>query len=249
MPKRPETSMIEVQNLTKRYRDRVAVEGLNFSVAEGEILGFLGPNGAGKSTTMKLLTGFLPPSEGVAKVAGFDVFEQPLEVKRRIGYLPETPPLYPEMTVVGYLKFVASLKGLPGRGLRAEVERVGTLTGLSDVMGRVIQNLSKGYKQRVGIAQALLGSPPVLILDEPTEGLDPTQRAEVRALIKGLAGKHTVILSTHILPEVTMTCEKVLIINQGRVVAYDDLRKLARAHGGKAENVSLEEIFIKLTAA
>jgi len=241
--------MIEVQNLTKRYRDRVAVEGLNFSVAEGEILGFLGPNGAGKSTTMKILTGFLPPSEGVARIAGFDVFEQPLEVKRRIGYLPETPPLYPEMTVVGYLKFVASLKGLPGRGLRAEVERVGTLTGLSDVMGRVIQNLSKGFKQRVGIAQALLGSPPVLILDEPTEGLDPTQRAEVRTLIKGLAGKHTVILSTHILPEVTMTCEKVLIINQGRVVAYDDLRKLARAHGGKAENVSLEEIFIKLTAA
>ncbi len=241
--------MIEVQNLTKRYRDRVAVEGLHFSVAEGEILGFLGPNGAGKSTTMKILTGFLPPSEGVAKVAGFDVFEQPLEVKRRIGYLPETPPLYPEMTVVGYLKFVASLKGLPGRGVAAEVERVGGLTGLADVMGRVIQNLSKGYKQRVGIAQALLGSPPVLILDEPTEGLDPTQRAEVRTLIKSLTGKHTVILSTHILPEVTMTCEKVLIINQGRVVAYDDIRKLARAHGGKADNVSLEEIFIKLTAA
>ncbi|HLM47934.1 MAG TPA: ABC transporter ATP-binding protein [Myxococcaceae bacterium] len=241
--------MIEVQNLTKRYRDRVAVEHLTFSVGEGEILGFLGPNGAGKSTTMKILTGFLPPSEGVAKVAGFDVFEQPLEVKRRIGYLPETPPLYPEMTVVGYLKFVASLKGLPGRGMAAEVERVGGLTGLADVMGRVIQNLSKGYKQRVGIAQALLGSPPVLILDEPTEGLDPTQRAEVRTLIKSLTGKHTVILSTHILPEVTMTCEKVLIINQGRVVAYDDIRKLARAHGGKADNVSLEEIFIKLTAA
>ncbi|WP_309893352.1 ABC transporter ATP-binding protein [Archangium sp.] len=241
--------MIEVQNLTKRYRDRVAVERLTFSVGEGEILGFLGPNGAGKSTTMKILTGFLPPSEGVAKVAGFDVFEQPLEVKRRIGYLPETPPLYPEMTVVGYLKFVASLKGLPGRGVSAEVERVGGLTGLSDVMGRVIQNLSKGYKQRVGIAQALLGSPPVLILDEPTEGLDPTQRAEVRTLIKSLTGKHTVILSTHILPEVTMTCEKVLIINQGRVVAYDDIHKLTRAHGGKADNVSLEEIFIKLTAA
>ena len=241
--------MIEVQNLTKRYRERVAVERLNFSVAEGQILGFLGPNGAGKSTTMKILTGFLPPSEGTAKVAGFDVFEQPLEVKRRIGYLPETPPLYPEMTVVGYLKFVASLKGLPGRGVRAEVERVAGLTGLSDVLGRVIQNLSKGYKQRVGIAQALLGSPPVLILDEPTEGLDPAQRAEVRALIKGLAGKHTVILSTHILPEVTMTCEKVLIINQGRVVAYDEIRKLARTHGGKEENVSLEEIFIKLTAA
>jgi ABC-2 type transport system ATP-binding protein len=242
-------SMIEVQNLTKRYRERIAVDRLNFSVAEGQILGFLGPNGAGKSTTMKILTGFLPPSEGTAKVAGFDVFEQPLEVKRRIGYLPETPPLYPEMTVVGYLKFVASLKGLPGRGVRAEVERVGGLTGLSDVMGRVIQNLSKGYKQRVGIAQALLGSPPVLILDEPTEGLDPTQRAEMRGLIKSLAGKHTVILSTHILPEVTMTCEKVLIINQGRVVAHDDIRKLTRVHGGKADNVSLEEIFIKLTAA
>jgi ABC-2 type transport system ATP-binding protein len=242
-------SMIEVTHLTKRYRERVAVDRLNFSVAEGEILGFLGPNGAGKSTTMKILTGFLPPSEGVAKVAGFDVFEQPLEVKRHIGYLPETPPLYPEMSVAGYLKFVASLKGLPGRGVKAEVERVAGLTGLSDVLGRVIQNLSKGYKQRVGIAQALLGSPPVLILDEPTEGLDPAQRADMRALIKGLAGKHTVILSTHILPEVTMTCQKVLIIHQGKVVAYDEISQLTRTHGGKAENVSLEEIFIKLTAA
>jgi ABC-2 type transport system ATP-binding protein len=241
--------MIEVQNLTKRYRERVAVDRLNFTVDEGQILGFLGPNGAGKSTTMKILTGFLPPSEGMARVAGFDVFEQPLEVKRRIGYLPETPPLYPEMTVHGYLKFVASLKRLPGRGLKAEVDRVAGLTGVTHVMDRVIQNLSKGYKQRVGIAQALLGSPPVLILDEPTEGLDPTQRAEVRALIKSLAGKHTVILSTHILPEVTMTCEKVLIINQGRIVAYDEIRNLTHVHGGPAENVSLEEVFIKLTAA
>ncbi|HEX8701631.1 MAG TPA: ABC transporter ATP-binding protein [Myxococcaceae bacterium] len=241
--------MIEVQNLTKRYRDRMAIEGLSFTVNEGEILGFLGPNGAGKSTTMKLLTGFLPPSAGTARVAGFDVFEQPLEVKRRIGYLPETPPLYPEMTVRGYLKFVASLKRLPGRGLKAEVERVAGLTGVTDVMDRVIQNLSKGYKQRVGIAQALLGSPPVIILDEPTEGLDPSQRADVRSLIKSLAGKHTVILSTHILPEVTMTCEKVLIINQGKMVAYDEIRKLATVHGGQAANVSLEEIFIKLTAA
>jgi len=240
--------MIEVQHLTKRYRDRVAVDDLTFRVEEGEILGFLGPNGAGKSTTMKILTGFLPPSAGTARVGGFDVFEQPLEVKRRIGYLPETPPLYPEMTVRGYLKFVASLKGLPGRGLKVEVERVASLTGVAHVLDRVIQNLSKGYKQRVGIAQALLGSPPVLILDEPTEGLDPTQRAEVRALIKGLAGKHTVILSTHILPEVTMTCEKVLIINQGKIVAYDEIRKLASLHG-QAESVSLEEIFIKLTAA
>jgi len=240
--------MIEVQHLTKRYRDRVAVEDLTFRVEEGEILGFLGPNGAGKSTTMKILTGFLPPSAGLARVAGFDVFEQPLEVKRRIGYLPETPPLYPEMTVRGYLKFVGALKRLPGRVLKDEVDRVAALTGVAHVMDRVIQNLSKGYKQRVGIAQALLGSPPVLILDEPTEGLDPAQRAEVRALIKGLAGKHTVILSTHILPEVTMTCEKVLIINQGKIVAYDEIRNLASLHG-QAEQVSLEEIFIKLTAA
>ncbi|WP_224368414.1 ABC transporter ATP-binding protein [Hyalangium versicolor] len=241
-------AMIEVQNLTKRYRDRSAIEGLSFTVNEGDILGFLGPNGAGKSTTMKILTGFLPPSSGSAKVAGFDVFEQPLEVKKRIGYLPETPPLYPEMTVRGYLKFVAALKRLPGRGLKAEVDRVAGLTGVAEVMDRVIQNLSKGYKQRVGIAQALLGSPPVLILDEPTEGLDPSQRADVRSLIKGLAGKHTLILSTHILPEVTMTCEKVLIINQGKMVAYDEIRKLASVHG-QSENVSLEEIFIKLTAA
>jgi ABC-2 type transport system ATP-binding protein len=241
-------AMIEVQNLTKRYRDRSAIDGLTFSVKEGEILGFLGPNGAGKSTTMKILTGFLPPSEGTAKVAGFDVFEQPLEVKRRIGYLPETPPLYPEMTVRGYLKFVATIKQVPRRGLKAEVDRVAELTGVTDVMDRVIQNLSKGYKQRVGIAQALLGSPPVLILDEPTEGLDPSQRADVRTLIKSLAGKHTLILSTHILPEVTMTCEKVLIINQGKMVAYDEIKNLASVHG-QAENVSLEEIFIKLTAA
>ena len=242
-------AMIEVRQLTKRYRDRVAVEDLDFSVAEGEILGFLGPNGAGKSTTMRILTGVMPPSAGSARVAGFDVFEQPLEVKRRIGYLPETPPLYPEMTVVGYLGFVARLKQLPGRGLQAEVERVAGLTGLTDVLGRVIQNLSKGYQQRVGLAQALLGAPPVLILDEPTEGLDPTQRADVRGLIKGLAGKHTVILSTHILPEVTMTCERVLILHRGRVVAHDTPARLVRTHGGKAENLSLEQIFIKLTAA
>ncbi|AEI68351.1 ABC transporter ATP-binding protein [Corallococcus macrosporus] len=240
--------MIEVQHLTKRYRDRVAVDDLSFQVEAGEILGFLGPNGAGKSTTMKMLTGFLPPSEGVVRVDGHDVEARPLEVKRRIGYLPELPPLYVEMTVRGYLRFVASLKGLSGGALKAELERVATLMGVTHVMDRVIQNLSKGYKQRVGIAQALLGSPPVLILDEPTEGLDPAQRAELRALIKGLAGKHTVILSTHILPEVTMTCQKVLILHQGRMAAYDDLSQLARVHG-QAESASLEEVFIKLTAA
>jgi len=241
--------MIEVKDLSKRYRERVAVDRLSFEVAEGEILGFLGPNGAGKSTTMKMLTGFLPPSEGTAKVGGFDVFQNPMEVKRRIGYLPETPPLYPEMTVRGYLRFVASIKGVRGKAGRAEVERVTSATGLLGVIDRVIQNLSKGYRQRVGIAQALLGSPPVLILDEPTEGLDPTQRAEIRTLVKSLAGKHTVILSTHILPEVTMTCEKVLIINQGRIVAFDTIANLARPKGPSEQHASLEEAFIKLTAA
>ena len=241
--------MIEVQNLSKRYRDRVAVDGLTFSLEEGEILGFLGPNGAGKSTTMKMLTGFLPPSGGVAKVAGFDVFESPMEVKRRIGYLPETPPLYPEMTVAGYLRFVASIKAVPRKQLKGELERVAHATGVADVLHRVIANLSKGYRQRVGIAQALLGDPPLLILDEPTEGLDPAQRAEVRTLIKSLAGKHTVILSTHILPEVTMTCEKVLILSQGRMVAFDRIEQLAKTHAQPDQQVSLEEIFIKLTAA
>jgi len=241
-------AMIEAKNLTKRYRDRVAIENLTFSVNEGEILGFLGPNGAGKTTTMRILSGFVPPSEGSAKIAGFDVFEHPMEVKRRLGYLPETPPLYPEMTVHGYLQFVGRLKGVPGRQLGSEIERVANLTGIPDVTDRVIKNLSKGFRQRVGVAQALLNNPPVLILDEPTEGLDPAQRAEVRELIKKLAGKHTVILSTHILHEVTMTCEKVLIINQGRIVAFDEIKKLAHAYG-QTEQVSLEEIFIKLTAA
>jgi ABC-2 type transport system ATP-binding protein len=241
-------AMIEVKDLTKRYRDRIAVDRLNFEVNEGEILGFLGPNGAGKTTTMRILTGFLPASEGTARIAGYDVFEQPLQVKRRIGYLPESPPLYPEMTVSSYLRFVATLKGVPGARLKPEIERISGQTGVRPVLDRVIQNLSKGYRQRVGIAQALLNNPPVLILDEPTEGLDPTQRAEVRALIKGLAGNHTVILSTHLLPEVTMTCEKVLIINQGKIVAFDEIKRLADTYG-QTEQVSLEEIFIKLTAA
>jgi ABC-2 type transport system ATP-binding protein len=226
----------------------VAIDHLSFSVNQGEILGFLGPNGAGKTTTMKILAGYLPASEGTAKVAGFDVFEKPMEVKRRIGYLPEVPPLYPELTVRGYLRLVATLKGVERDRLKVEIDRVASLTGASQVMDRVIQNLSKGFRQRVGIAQALLNSPAVLILDEPTEGLDPTQRAEVRALIRGLAGKHTVILSTHILPEVTMTCEKVLIIHQGKIVAFDEIKNLAQAYGA-GEQLSLEEIFIKLTAA
>ncbi|MGZ6029173.1 MAG: ABC transporter ATP-binding protein [Myxococcaceae bacterium] len=240
--------MIEVTGLSKRYRDRIAVEDLTFSVPEGEILGFLGPNGAGKSTTMKILTGYLPASSGTVKVAGFDVFEEPYEVKRRIGYLPETPPLYPEMTVRGYLRFVASIKGVRRGQMATELDRVAHATGVSEVLERLIQNLSKGFRQRVGIAQALLGNPPVLILDEPTEGLDPSQRAEVRQLIKGLAGQHTVILSTHILSEVTVTCERVLILNQGRMVAFDEIRTLAHALG-EGDQTSLEDIFLKLTAA
>ena len=242
------TAMIEVTGLSKRYRERVAVEDLTFTVPEGEILGFLGPNGAGKSTTMKILTGYLPASSGTVKVAGFDVFEEPYEVKRRIGYLPETPPLYPEMTVRGYLKFVASIKGVRRGQMATELERVAHGTGVAEVMDRLIQNLSKGFRQRVGIAQALLADPPVLILDEPTEGLDPNQRADVRQLIKGLSGKHTVILSTHLLSEVTMTCERVLILNQGRMVAFDEIKNLAHALG-QGDQTSLEDIFLKLTAA
>ncbi len=234
-------AMIEVENLTKRYRDRVAIDALSFTVAQGEILGFLGPNGAGKSTTMKILTGFLPPTSGRAKVAGFDVFEHPLEAKRRIGYLPETPPLYPEMTVKGYLRFVARLKGLTGAKVKSELERVAAATGITPEIDRLILNLSKGYRQRVGIAQALLGAPPLLILDEPTEGLDPNQRQEVLSMIKGLAGKHTVILSTHILPEVKAICEKVLILHRGKIVAHD-------AIGAAAFEKGLDESFIRLTA-
>jgi ABC-2 type transport system ATP-binding protein len=237
-------TMIDVRDVSKRYHDHVAVDRLSFTVEEGEILGFLGPNGAGKSTTMKILTGFLPPTEGKATVAGFDVFENPLEVKRRIGYLPEQPPLYLDMTVRAYLAFVARIKGVPGKQLKSEVERCAQLTGTAEVLKRVIGNLSKGYKHRVGLAQALLNSPPVLILDEPTEGLDPRQRGEVLSLIKSLAGKHTVILSTHILPEVKATCQKVLIIHKGRIAAHDTIDTLAE----KRES-GLEDVFNRLTAA
>jgi ABC-2 type transport system ATP-binding protein len=243
--------MIQVEHLTKRYRDRVAVDDLSFTVEKGEIIGFLGPNGAGKSTTMRILTGFLPATAGTAKVAGFDVFEEPLEVKRRIGYLPENPPVYTDMTARAYLAFVAGLKKLPRAEARREIERVASLAKIEDVMDRVIANLSKGYRQRVGLAQALLGDPEVLILDEPTVGLDPLQIREVRELVKGLAGKHTVILSTHILPEVAMTCQKVLVINQGRLVDYDTLDGLIAKHlPGRRVTLDdiafLEEIYGKL---
>ncbi len=239
--------MIETSGLTKRYRDLTAVDSVTFTVNKGEIVGFLGPNGAGKTTTMKILTGFLPASGGKAKVAGFDVFEQPMEVRRRIGYLPEIPPVYPDLTVSEYLKFVGKLKGLSGDKLKADVERVVNKVSLGAVVDRLIRNISKGYQQRTGLAQSLLGNPDVLILDEPTVGLDPRQIGEVRTLIKELAGEHTVILSTHILQEVTATCQRAIIINKGRVVADDRLDALAQKHRQNGKELSLEEIFLRLT--
>ena len=213
--------MIEVQHLTKRYGPTTAVDDVSFRVERGEVLGFLGPNGAGKTTTMRVLTGYMPPSEGKAIVAGYDVSEQPIEAKRRTGYLPETPPLYPEMTVRDYLAFVARIKGVPRGDRKARVNTVMERTRVADVANRHCSKLSKGYRQRVGLAQALLHNPEVLILDEPTAGLDPKQIIETRDLIKGLGGDHTVILSTHILPEVSQTCHRIVIINKGRVVAVD----------------------------
>ena len=239
--------MIETHGLTKRYRDLVAADNVSFRVNKGEIVGFLGPNGAGKTTTMKMLTGFMPATEGRAVVAGFDVFEAPMEVKRRIGYLPESPPVYPDLTVHEYLKFVGKLKGIKGNELASTIERAVNHLSLLPVIDRLIRNLSKGFQQRTGFAQALLGNPEVLILDEPTVGLDPRQIGEVRNLIKGLAGDHTVLLSTHILQEVTATCERVIIINQGKIVADDRLSHLLETHQSESESASLESIFLSLT--
>jgi len=231
--------MISVKNLTKRYARTVAVDEISFDVAKGQIVGFLGPNGAGKTTTMRMLTCFLPPSSGTATVAGFDVLEQPLEVKKRIGYLPETPPIYPEMETTEYLEFVGKLKGLSGSDLQKRVDYVCERCAVADVKSKLLGKLSKGYRQRVGLAQAIIHNPDVLILDEPTAGLDPKQINETRDLIKSLAGDHTIILSTHILPEVEQTCEQVIIINKGRLVATDSVRNLqARARG--AESVLVE---------
>ncbi len=211
--------MIEVNGLTKLYGVRAAVADVTFAVRKGEVLGFLGPNGAGKTTTMRILTGFVPASSGRARVAGFDVQDDPIEVKRRIGYLPEHPPLYDEMTVRPYLEFVATIRGVPRREVKAKVDRGLERCGLTAVQGRLIALLSKGYQQRVGLAQAILHEPDVLILDEPTVGLDPSQIREIRQLIRSFGGDHTVILSTHILAEVAVTCQRVLIINEGRIAA------------------------------
>jgi ABC-2 type transport system ATP-binding protein len=233
--------VIEVQHLTKRYGRVTAVDDVSFRVEKGEILGFLGPNGAGKTTTMRILTGYMPPTDGKAVVAGYDVLDQPLEAKRRTGYLPETPPLYPEMTVRDYLAFCAGIKRVP-RGERARrVAWAMERTRVADMAARHCGKLSKGYRQRVGLAQAILHNPEVLILDEPTAGLDPKQILETRDLVKSLAGDHTVILSTHILPEVSQTCQRVVIINKGKVVAVDTPDNLtARLKGSEALFVQVD---------
>lgn len=213
--------MIEVSKLTKIYGTLKAVDNISFTVNKGEILGFLGPNGAGKTTTMNMITGFIPMTDGDIKVCGLDIFEKSKEVKKRIGYLPENPPLYLDMTVTEYLNFVAELKEVKKQERQTSVEDVVKKTGLTEMSKRLIKNLSKGYRQRVGLAQALLGNPDVLILDEPTVGLDPKQIIEIRELIKSLSKEHTVILSTHILPEVSMICDRVVVINKGNIVAVD----------------------------
>jgi ABC-2 type transport system ATP-binding protein len=231
--------MIKVEGLTKRYARHVAVKNISFEVGKGEIVGFLGKNGAGKTTTMRVLTCFLPPTAGKASVAGFDVLDQSLEVKKHIGYLPETPPLYPEMEIATYLTFVAKLKGIPSGDIKKRVDEVCERTAIAEVKHTIIGKLSKGYRQRVGLAQAIIHNPPVLILDEPTSGLDPQQQREARQLVASLSGDHTIILSTHILSEVEQSCSKVIIINNGEIVASDTVANLHNRRRG-SESVHLE---------
>ena len=230
--------MIQVEHLTKRYGPKTAIDDVTFSVEKGEVLAFLGPNGAGKTTTMRILTGSLPATAGTARVAGYDCFERPLEVKRVIGYLPEFPPLYGEMTVTEYLTFVGRIKGVTVSEIPTALDRVMQRLSLGEVRGRLIANLSRGFKQRVGLAQALVHNPPVLILDEPTTGLDPKQIIEIRELIRELAGSHTIILSTHILPEATAVARRVVIIHEGRIVAEDSQERLS-ARLRRSEKVSI----------
>ena len=218
--------MIDVQHVTKRYGHATALNDISFSIGKGEIVAFLGPNGAGKTTTMRILTGFMPPTSGTVQIAGFDCLEEPWEVKKHIGYLPETPPLYLELTVQEYLTFVGRIKRLDSEHMQKRIGIIIAQTGLAEVKGRVIGHLSRGYRQRVGLAQALLHNPPVLILDEPTTGLDPNQIIEIRDLIKSLAGSHTIILSTHLLTEATAICQKVIIIHHGQIKAIDTPERL-----------------------
>ncbi len=226
--------MIEIQNLTKRYGQITAVKNLNFTVNKGEILGFLGPNGAGKSTTMKIITGYISSTEGTVKVNGYDIMENPREVKKHIGFLPEQPPLYLDMTVYDFLDFVSDLKAVDKKKKAKQIRDIMELVKIGDHRGRLIKNLSKGYRQRVGLAQALIGNPEVLILDEPTVGLDPKQIIEIRKLIKVLGKEHTIILSSHILPEVSAVCERVVIINKGEIAAVDTPENLSKGLGGSS---------------
>jgi len=242
--------MIEVRDLTKYYGPLLAVEHLDFQVAAGEIVGFLGPNGAGKTTTLKMLAGYLAPTSGTARINGFDCVEQSLEVRRSLGYLPENVSLYPDLTVVQFLRFAAQAKGVEAAGQAAEIRRVMAACGLEEVEGKLVAALSKGFRQRLGLAQALLHQPPVLILDEPTIGLDPSQIVEIRGLIKNLEGAHTVVLSSHILPEVAQLCHRVIIINRGRIVASDTPDNLSRQLGqGARISLAVQGPEAQVTAA
>jgi ABC-2 type transport system ATP-binding protein len=233
--------MIEVKNLTKSYGNFVAVKGISFKAEPGQILGFLGPNGAGKTTTMRIITGFMPATDGTVLIDGLDIFANSLEARKRIGYLPENPPLYSDMRVVQYLRFVARLRGVRRTEVEAAVEHAINTCGLSEMANRICGQLSKGYRQRVGLAQALIHNPPVLVLDEPTIGLDPRQIHEIRDLIRGLSGARTIVLSTHILPEVSQICDKVVIINDGRIALEEKLSELPAG-------TSLEEVFLHAIA-
>lgn len=231
--------MIHVHNLTKHYGNLIAIENISFELNKGDVLGFLGPNGAGKTTTMRIITGYMPPTKGTVRIEDVDIFDHPLEAKKHIGYLPENPPLYVDMTVVDYLDFVADIKKVSLSKKTSRIFYVMDRCGITDVSKRIIGHLSKGYKQRVGIAQALINDPSVLVLDEPTNGLDPVQIIEIRELIKSLSGERTVILSTHILPEVTMICSRVIIINEGVIVLEESLEALSRTLRG-SENLYLK---------
>lgn len=229
--------MIEVKNLTKAYGDFVAIRGVSFTAERGRILGFLGPNGAGKTTTMRIVTGYMPATSGTVLIDGLDIFSQSLEARRRIGYLPESPPLYDDMRVSGYLRFVGRLRGVGRDRIEGALEHALEVCALAEVADRICGQLSKGYRQRVGLAQALIHDPPVLVLDEPTIGLDPRQIREIRSLIRSLASERTIVLSTHILPEVSQICDKVVIINEGQVVLEESLGQLPAG-------VSLEDVFL-----
>ena len=237
--------MIEVKNLVKQYGTHLALDDLSFSVEDNEIFGFLGPNGAGKSTTMNIITGYLAPTSGTVTIDGHDIIEDPIGAKKLIGYLPELPPLYMEMTPREYLKFVAEAKGVKKVDLRDEIDRVMEKTAINDVQNQLIKTLSKGYRQRVGMAEAIIGSPKVIIMDEPTVGLDPVQIIEFREMIRELGKDHTVIISSHILAEISEICHKIMIIVKGKLVAIDTPDNLAKMIGGDSENMSLEDIFLK----